>query len=121
PGGRFGGRIRGLLGVALAWAPRIRLQISSRDSSRSSSCRIRFILLESFYKRIRNSAWRSAPQHELHHLPVGERAVLAVDLGDRVKLPAPDRRGSGVVVPGNTRRISWAAVGSWWPWQEQEL
>ena len=36
-------------------------------------------------------------------------------------VPAPDRLGSSVVVPGNTRRISRAPVGSWWPWLEREL
>jgi hypothetical protein len=89
-----------VLSVALACASRITLQISGRDSSRSSSCRIRFIPLESFRRlRIRNSAWRCAPRHELPHLLAAERAVLAIVFGDRVMLPAPDRRGLALPSP----------------------
>lgn len=95
PGGHFVGPIKRLLGVALACASRITPQISSRDSSRSSPCRIRFITsLKSFPSlRIRSSVWRCAP------------ARAAPSAGRRASGPRtrPLRRPSEAADPESTR------------------
>ena len=68
PGGRFAGGIKALLGVALACASRITRQVASRDSSSSSSCKIRFIAVESFHRCAFATAPGAPPQRELYHL-----------------------------------------------------